>query len=68
MLKVIYRRNDGTMVRTLAVYSYRRGPLGEWLIDGQPLSGLAGEVIYKGPQLSDAAATRVMNRAKPVMA
>lgn len=50
LMEVVYRRNDGVIVRTLAINSYRGGPIGEWTVGDIPLSELGGEFIYKGPR------------------
>jgi hypothetical protein len=45
MMEITYRRPDGTIVIGFAHYSYRRGPVGEWVFDGKPLADLDGDVI-----------------------
>ena len=52
MLEVVYRRSDGMIVRSLAFYSYRRGPIGQWMLGDKPLSEVDGEVLYQGTRLN----------------
>jgi hypothetical protein len=49
VMEVIYRQPDGTLVRSLAHYSYRCGPVGEWRIGDTPLDKIDGEILRKGP-------------------
>ena len=53
VMEVVYRRGDGMIVRSLAFYSYRSGPIGEWMLGDTPLRDAEGELIYQGPRLSD---------------
>ena len=49
MLEVIYRRKDGILVKSVAFYSYRRGPIGEWEVGSVPLDKIDGEVLSTRP-------------------
>lgn len=54
IMEVVYRRSDGVVVRTLAYYSHRNGPIGEWMVGNASLSELGGNILYKGPRLTEA--------------
>lgn len=43
--EVVYRRDDGTLVTAIAVYSYRSGPIGRWMIGDTPLDELRDRVV-----------------------
>lgn len=68
MLEVVYLRSDGVTVRSLAFYSYRRGPVGEWMVGDVPLSALDGTIIYQGPRMGDAEFALLVEGQKPVIA
>ena len=40
MKDVLYRRSDGTLVKSLAFYSYRNGLFGEWMVGDVSLADL----------------------------
>lgn len=44
------RKADGAKVRSVAYYSYRCGPIGEWVIGNTPVDEFdEGEIVWKGP-------------------
>ena len=49
-MEVLIARPDGTWCLRLAHYSYRRGPIGEWLVGGVALDNVNGVVIAKGEE------------------
>jgi hypothetical protein len=45
LLEVIYIRSDGVTVKTLAFYSYRHGPIGEWMIGDTRLDKIDSKIV-----------------------
>ena len=53
-MEVVYRRPDGMIIRSIALWSHRRGPIGEWMLGDGPLQEVEGEFLHKGGRLSEA--------------
>jgi hypothetical protein len=53
LMEVVYRQPDGMIFRALAFYSYRGGPIGEWIVGDRPLAEIDGEIVYRGARMSD---------------
>lgn len=52
-MDVLIARADGTFSLRYAHYSYRRGPVGEWVVSGKPLDQVNGTVIARGPEAKE---------------
>ena len=64
MMEVVYRQSDGSIVRTLAFYSHRRGPLGEWMLGDTPLREFdGGDILHQGERLTDEEFDRLLDGA-----
>lgn len=60
-MEVTWVRDDGTRVRSAAYYSYRRDPLGEWMVGDTPLREIKGAVFAKYSNYYEY--TRTFNRS-----
>lgn len=48
VMEVIWLRSDGVKVKSIAFYSYRCGPFGEWWMGDKPLSEIDGKIMSVG--------------------
>jgi hypothetical protein len=51
-MDILIAMPDGTFALRVAHYSYRKGPIGEWVVGEVPLDSVNGTVIARGPEAS----------------